>query len=106
MSRLVEAHRGGRPAAAYARAHNAGTVGDHIGRYRLLADFGVQTVFVAFPDLSGPEEIERFAPVVTAFGSDSLDRGLERESLTPSPLARLGWRRVEVPAGSPSSRTG
>ena len=71
VARLVETHRGPRAAKAYARTHHAGTVDDHIGRYRLLADRGVHTVFVAFPDLAGPAEVERFRPVIAAFSVTS-----------------------------------
>ena len=47
---------------------NAATVGDHIGRFRGLAEAGVQTAIVALPDLDGtPEAVERFAPVIDAF---------------------------------------
>ena len=53
---------------AYARRHHAGTIAEHVARYRALGARGVDTVFVAFPDLSGPDEVERFAPVVAAFG--------------------------------------
>ncbi len=64
---LVERLRGRTSAAAYARQHHAGTAADHIGRYRLLAQRGVRTVFVALPDLSGPEDVLRLAPVAAAF---------------------------------------
>ncbi len=67
VGRLVEAHRGRTSAKAYAATHHAGTVAQQVGRYRLLADRGVQTVFVSLPDLTGPAEIERFAPIVQAF---------------------------------------
>lgn len=67
LARLVEKHRGRQPASAYTAVRRAGTIADHIGRYRQLADRGVTTVFVAFPDLSGAAEIERFAPIVAAF---------------------------------------
>ena len=67
VSRLVEAHRGRSSAKAYAAAHHAGTVEQQVGRYRLLADRGVRTVFVSLPDLTGPAEVERFAPIVQAF---------------------------------------
>jgi alkanesulfonate monooxygenase SsuD/methylene tetrahydromethanopterin reductase-like flavin-dependent oxidoreductase (luciferase family)/predicted kinase len=67
VAATVERLRGRTPAAAYARRHYAGTPRDQIGRYRLLADKGVQTVFVAFPDLAGPEEVNRFAPIAAAF---------------------------------------
>jgi alkanesulfonate monooxygenase SsuD/methylene tetrahydromethanopterin reductase-like flavin-dependent oxidoreductase (luciferase family)/predicted kinase len=55
-------------AAAVARRHHAGVAADHIGRYRLLADRGVRTVFVSLPDLTGPDDLTRMAPVITAFG--------------------------------------
>jgi alkanesulfonate monooxygenase SsuD/methylene tetrahydromethanopterin reductase-like flavin-dependent oxidoreductase (luciferase family)/predicted kinase len=64
---LVERLRGRTSAAAYARQHHAGTAADHIGRYRLLAQRGVRTVFIALPDLSGPEDVLRLAPVAAAF---------------------------------------
>jgi alkanesulfonate monooxygenase SsuD/methylene tetrahydromethanopterin reductase-like flavin-dependent oxidoreductase (luciferase family)/predicted kinase len=65
---LVESLRGRTTAAAFARRHHAGTASDHIGRYRLLADRGVGTVFVSLPDLTGPEDVLRLAPVTAAFG--------------------------------------
>jgi alkanesulfonate monooxygenase SsuD/methylene tetrahydromethanopterin reductase-like flavin-dependent oxidoreductase (luciferase family)/predicted kinase len=68
VARLVEAHRGRTTAKSYAAAHHAGTVDQHLARYRELADRGVHTVFVSFPDLAGPEQIERFAPILRAFG--------------------------------------
>jgi alkanesulfonate monooxygenase SsuD/methylene tetrahydromethanopterin reductase-like flavin-dependent oxidoreductase (luciferase family)/predicted kinase len=64
---IVERLRGRTPAAAFARRHHAGTPDDHLGRYRVLAERGVSTVFVALPDLAGPDEVARLAPVVTAF---------------------------------------
>jgi alkanesulfonate monooxygenase SsuD/methylene tetrahydromethanopterin reductase-like flavin-dependent oxidoreductase (luciferase family)/predicted kinase len=64
---IVERLRGRTTAAAYAREHHAGTADDHIGRYRLLADRGVRTVFVALPDLAGPEDVLRLAPLAAAF---------------------------------------
>jgi alkanesulfonate monooxygenase SsuD/methylene tetrahydromethanopterin reductase-like flavin-dependent oxidoreductase (luciferase family)/predicted kinase len=66
VARLVEAHRGRASAKAYAAAHHAGTVDQHIDRYRQLAERGVHTVFVSLPDLSGPTQIERFAPIIAA----------------------------------------
>jgi len=50
-----------------ARRHHAGTADDPIGRYRLLAERGVRTVFVALPDLAGPEDMLRLSPVAAAF---------------------------------------
>jgi hypothetical protein len=63
-----QAFRDGRPtAAAFARSHHAGTAEDHLGRYRLLADRGVRTVFVSLPDLARPEDVLRLAPLAAAF---------------------------------------
>ena len=64
---IVERLRGRTTAAAFARRHHAGLAADHIGRYRLLADRGVRTVFVALPDLAGPDDVGRLAPVIAAF---------------------------------------
>ena len=64
VARLVERLRGRQLAATYARAHHAGTVEDHVNRYRLLAERDVGTVFL---DLAGQAEIERMHPVVRAF---------------------------------------
>ena len=44
------------------------SLADHIGRYRLLAERGVSTVFVALPDLAGADDLSRLAPVISAFG--------------------------------------
>jgi alkanesulfonate monooxygenase SsuD/methylene tetrahydromethanopterin reductase-like flavin-dependent oxidoreductase (luciferase family)/predicted kinase len=65
---LVERLRGRTAAATFARRHHAGTVTDQIGRYRVLADRDVSTVFLSLPDLAGPEDVLRLAPVVGAFG--------------------------------------
>jgi len=64
---IVERLRGRTPAATFARRHQAGTAADHIGRYRLLAERGVSTVFVSLPDLAGPRDVLRLAPVTAAF---------------------------------------
>src|SRR5262245_53688844 len=64
---IVEKLRGSTAAAAFARRHHAGTAADAIGRYRLLAERGVQTVFVSLPDLAGPDDVLRLAPVAAAF---------------------------------------
>ena len=52
---------------AFAGRVNAGTVDDHVGRFRSLADAGVQTAIVNLPDLSDPDPVERFAEVIAAF---------------------------------------
>jgi len=67
VASIVERLRGRKSAPAYAEQHHAATVSDHIGRYRMLVDRGVSSVFVAFPDLAGPEQLHRFAPVTRAF---------------------------------------
>jgi alkanesulfonate monooxygenase SsuD/methylene tetrahydromethanopterin reductase-like flavin-dependent oxidoreductase (luciferase family)/predicted kinase len=64
---IVERLRGRTTAAAFARRHHAGTPADHIGRYRLLAEQGVTTVFVSLPDLDQPDDVLRLAPVAAAF---------------------------------------
>jgi alkanesulfonate monooxygenase SsuD/methylene tetrahydromethanopterin reductase-like flavin-dependent oxidoreductase (luciferase family) len=64
---IVERLRGRTPAATFARRHHAGTATDHIGRYRLLAERGVSTVFVSLPDLARPDDVLRLAPVTAAF---------------------------------------
>ena len=64
---IVEKLRGRTTAAAFAQRHHAGPADEHIGRYRLLADRGVTTVFVSLPDLTEPEDVLRLAPVAAAF---------------------------------------
>ena len=45
----------------------AATVEEHVGRYRELAEDGVQTAIVGLGDADGPESVRRFAPVIEAF---------------------------------------
>ena len=52
---------------AYAAAVNAGTVVDQVGRFRALADAGVQTAIVNLADLADTDQVERFADVIAAF---------------------------------------
>ncbi len=54
-------------AARYAAAVNAGTVDDHIGRFRELAEAGATEVMVRLPDLTGAEPLARMAKVISAF---------------------------------------
>lgn len=65
VARIVERLRGRTSAAAFARRHHAGLAADHAARYRDLAARGVRTVFVALPDLAGPEDLSRIAPVIS-----------------------------------------
>ena len=47
---------------------DAGTVEEQTGRYRELAEAGVQTAIISIPDLgTNPEALPRFAEVITAF---------------------------------------
>jgi alkanesulfonate monooxygenase SsuD/methylene tetrahydromethanopterin reductase-like flavin-dependent oxidoreductase (luciferase family) len=64
---LVERVRGRTSAEAFARTRGAGTAADLISRYERMAEQGVSTVFVAPADLTGPDEVERWRPVVQAF---------------------------------------
>jgi hypothetical protein len=57
----VERLRGRATAAAFARRTHAGTAADQRDRYGALADRGVDTVFVALPDLAGPEDVALLA---------------------------------------------
>jgi F420-dependent oxidoreductase-like protein len=45
----------------------AATAEEHVGRYRELAEAGVQTAIVGLADADGPESVDRFAEVVAAF---------------------------------------
>jgi F420-dependent oxidoreductase-like protein len=45
----------------------AATVEEHVGRYRELAEAGVQTAIVGLSDAEGAESVSRFAEVIAAF---------------------------------------
>jgi F420-dependent oxidoreductase-like protein len=45
----------------------AATAEEHIGRYRELAEAGVETAIVGLSDAEGPESARRFAEVIAAF---------------------------------------
>jgi alkanesulfonate monooxygenase SsuD/methylene tetrahydromethanopterin reductase-like flavin-dependent oxidoreductase (luciferase family)/predicted kinase len=67
VASLVDAGRPrGRPAAVYAASVNAGTVADHVGRFRELAEAGVAEVMVRLAD---PASLEPMAAVISAFRS-------------------------------------
>jgi F420-dependent oxidoreductase-like protein len=54
--------------ARFAASVNAAGVEDHVGRFRTLAEAGVQTAIVRLADLGrDPGAIERFAPVIASF---------------------------------------
>jgi F420-dependent oxidoreductase-like protein len=52
---------------SFASRVNAATIGDHIGRFRQLAEAGVQTAIVSLPDVDDPEALPRFGEVIKAF---------------------------------------
>ncbi|MFL6128953.1 MAG: TIGR03560 family F420-dependent LLM class oxidoreductase [Mycobacteriales bacterium] len=53
--------------ADYAGAVNAGTVDDHIGRFRELAEAGVREVMIRLPDLTDATPLDRAAKIISAF---------------------------------------
>ena len=53
----VERLRGNTPAPAYARKHHAATYEQTAERYRRLFDRGVSSIFLAIPDLAGPDDV-------------------------------------------------
>jgi F420-dependent oxidoreductase-like protein len=67
---LLDALRPRRTSAQrYADRVNTGTITDQVGRFRALADAGVQTAIVSLADLTqSVDAIERFAGVIEAFG--------------------------------------
>ena len=50
----------------FAERVNAGTVDQHIGRFRQLGRAGVQTAILSLPDVEDPAAIARFARVIAA----------------------------------------
>jgi F420-dependent oxidoreductase-like protein len=58
---IAEGHERSGPGAA--------TAEEHIGRFRELADAGVQTAIVGLGDADGPESVRRFGEVVAAFSA-------------------------------------
>jgi F420-dependent oxidoreductase-like protein len=56
-----------RSAATYAAGVHAGTVSDHVGRFRDLADAGVREVMVRLPGLTDPAPLTAFTDVIGAF---------------------------------------
>jgi alkanesulfonate monooxygenase SsuD/methylene tetrahydromethanopterin reductase-like flavin-dependent oxidoreductase (luciferase family)/predicted kinase len=61
---LVEGLRGRRPRDAYAASVHAGTVADHVGRFRELAEAGVDEVMVRLPH---PDCLGPMSQVIAAF---------------------------------------
>jgi alkanesulfonate monooxygenase SsuD/methylene tetrahydromethanopterin reductase-like flavin-dependent oxidoreductase (luciferase family)/predicted kinase len=57
----VEKLRGRTRASDFAARHHAGEVAAHRERHERLFGAGVRTVFLALPDLGGPDDVERVA---------------------------------------------
>ncbi|MFQ5967254.1 MAG: TIGR03560 family F420-dependent LLM class oxidoreductase [Acidimicrobiia bacterium] len=57
----------GRAAEKATPTLNAGTVEDHIGRFRALSEAGIRTAIVNFPDVGEVDTLGEFAPVIGAF---------------------------------------
>ena len=57
----VERLRGRTKAADFAARHHAADVAAHRERHQRLFAAGVHTVFLALPDLDGPDDVERVA---------------------------------------------
>jgi len=53
-------------AERFARRVNAGTIDQHVTRFRELATAGVQTAMVSLPDVDDPGVLERFGEVIAA----------------------------------------
>jgi F420-dependent oxidoreductase-like protein len=55
-----------------------GTVDDHVGRFRQLADAGVDTAIVSLAGITDPAPIERFGDDIAAFDGATADDGAGR----------------------------
>jgi alkanesulfonate monooxygenase SsuD/methylene tetrahydromethanopterin reductase-like flavin-dependent oxidoreductase (luciferase family) len=62
--RRVERLRGRSAAASFAQRHHAGDAEHHRARYRVLAERGVRTVFLAVGDLDTADDVARLAPIL------------------------------------------
>ncbi|MFL6026464.1 MAG: LLM class flavin-dependent oxidoreductase [Friedmanniella sp.] len=62
----VERRRGRTPAPVFAARSHAGTAAEQAERYRRLAGLGVDTVFLALPDLRDADDLGRCAPLLDA----------------------------------------
>jgi hypothetical protein len=70
LERRVEELRGSDSAARFAGRVNAGTVEDHVGRFRAYAEAGVGEAIVTLADVGRPGSVEPFAAVIERFGAD------------------------------------
>jgi F420-dependent oxidoreductase-like protein len=68
LSELVERLRPRRQnPAQFAASINSGTVSDHVGRFRGLAEAGAAEVIVRLPNLADPEAVARIGKVIATF---------------------------------------
>lgn len=71
VTRLVDARRPTKVSAErFAASVHAGTVDEHIARFRTLAAVGVDTAIVSLADLDGPDPVTRLAPVIEALTNE------------------------------------
>jgi F420-dependent oxidoreductase-like protein len=68
-ARVIESEEAEAAAPSERAATGAATVQEHIGRYRGLAEAGVQTAIVALSDAEGSASVSRFADVIAAFAA-------------------------------------
>ena len=67
LAERIDALRGDEQPERWAARTNAGTVEDHVGRFRAMAEAGVQEAMVSLRDIGLPGAVERFAPVIETF---------------------------------------
>ncbi|HKX75659.1 MAG TPA: LLM class flavin-dependent oxidoreductase, partial [Acidimicrobiia bacterium] len=67
VAELVERHRGSHSAAVFAQRHHAGDIDLHIGRYRAMAERGVEAIFLAPVGLNQPEDLAPLGTLIEAF---------------------------------------
>jgi len=68
LSTITDALRPERAnAESFAASVGAATIDDHTGRFRALAEAGVQTAIVNLPNLDGAEQVARFGAIISAF---------------------------------------
>jgi len=99
VSMLVESLRGRTAAATFARTLHAATTVEQVGRYRLLAERGVKTVFVALPDRGRSRACWTRSPISGSGRNTPISRGptskgtATRASRSSSSMAPSNWRR-------------
>ena len=72
LDELIETRRAaGQPADVFAAANHAATTDEHVSRFRLLHDLGVDRFCVALTGMAGPDAVEGFAAVVERFQTDA-----------------------------------